>query len=149
MNKKVLVLGVGNALRRDDGVGPEVIKFLQDEKSDKTDFLDGGTDGLSLLDVLKEYKKAILIDAVDMKMVPGEVRIFTPEEAKLKIKTESLSTHGIGLAEVIGLMQQLEIKTELKIIGVQPENIDFGEGLSETVLSKLPEIIKIVKGEIE
>jgi hydrogenase maturation protease len=88
--KETLILGVGNPLRRDDGIGPEVIRLLTEEKTKKNrmyelpydvDLLDGGTDGLGLIEYLKEYKKVIIIDAVEMKLAPGTVKVFTPEEA--------------------------------------------------------------------
>ncbi len=144
--KKMLVLGVGNPFRRDDGIGPAVISHLQSDKAlEGVDLLDGGTDGLSLLEYIKEYENALIVDAVEMGMVPGEVRIFSPEEAKLTIRTDALSTHGFGLAEVIGLMETLEITTNLCIIGIQAKDISFGEGLSPEISSKIEEILELVK----
>lgn len=148
MKKKVLVLGVGNTLRRDDGVGPSVIQILKQEKDLLVDLKDGGTDGLSVIEYLKPYQKAIVIDAVEMGAEPGAVKLFTPEEAIINIKSESLSTHGFGLGEAIKLMQGLGIKTELKIIGVQPQDISFGEGLTEKIKNGLAEIVKLVRSEI-
>ena len=144
--KKILVLGVGNPFRRDDGIGPAVIQRLQAEQElEGIDLRDGGTDGLSLLDYLKGYDHALIIDAVEMGLSPGEIRMFSPEEAKLTIRTDALSTHGFGLAEVIGLMDTLDIQTNLRIIGVQAKDISFGEEMSPEVASKIEEIIELVK----
>jgi hydrogenase maturation protease len=146
--KKILVLGVGNPFRRDDGIGPAVIGRLKSEwrpQESNADLLDGGTDGLSLIDYIEGYEKVLVVDAVDMGATPGEVRMFSPEEAKLAVKADALSTHGFGLAEVIALMEKLEMKTDMRIIGIQVKDVTFGEGMSPEVSSKLEEILKLVK----
>ena len=148
---KTLVLGVGNPFRRDDGIGPAVISRLKSEwrlRESKVDLLDGGTDGLSLIDYIEGYEKVLVVDAVDMGMAPGEVRVFSPEEAKLTIKADTLSTHGFGLAEVIALMEKLEMKTDMHIIGIQAKDVNFGEGMSPEVFSKIEEILKLIKENI-
>lgn len=146
MNKSdILVIGVGNPFRRDDGIGPEIIRRLSERHNLNCDIYDGGTDGLALLDKLQEYKSAIIIDAVNMSAEPGTVHVFTPEEAIIKINSDTLSTHGYGIAEVIKLMEELHIKTKLKIIGIQPEDISFGEGLTEKIKSKIQDILDIVE----
>jgi hydrogenase maturation protease len=145
---KILVLGVGNPFRRDDGIGPAVISHLKSEwrfTDSKVDLLDGGIDGLSLIDCIEGYEKVLVVDAVDMGAVPGEVRMFSPEEAKLTIKADTLSTHGFGLAEVIALMEKLEMKPDMHIIGIQAKDVNFGEGMSPEVSSKIEEILKLIK----
>ena len=145
---KTLVLGIGNSFRRDDGVGPAVINRLNAEADlEDIDVLDGGTDGISLLEYLKGYEKALIIDAVDMGMEPGEVRVFSPDEARL-IRADALSTHGIGLAEVIGMMKILNIEVELRIIGIQAKDVTFGEGLSPELSSNIETILELVKEEV-
>jgi len=147
--KKVLISSVGNPYRRDDGVGIEVIKILESENKDPNVALfDAGTDGLSLLDQLSLYEKAVIIDAVSMNEPPGEVKLFFPEEAKIKITRDALSTHGFGLAEVLKLADELNIKTEIKIVGIEPEDIGFGEGLSDVVRDKIPFILDLIKKEM-
>jgi hydrogenase maturation protease len=146
MNKKkgVLLLGIGNMFRRDDGVGIVVINACRNKVPEFVDVLDGGTDGLSLIEYIKNYPKVIIVDAVDIGKKPGDFMAFLPEEVKLKIKADSLSTHGFGLADVIQLVKKLNIKTDLTIIGIQPKDIAFGEGLSEEINIKLNEINEFV-----
>ena len=145
MKSKILVIGVGNPFRGDDGIGSAIIKILRTENSPDFVLVDGGTDGLALLDQLAEYKKAIIIDAVQMLEAPGVVRLFVPEEARIKIKSDVLSTHGFGLAEMLKLADELNIKTKIKIIGIQPKSIDFGEGLSDEIKNQIPQILKLIK----
>jgi len=144
--KNILVLGVGNSYRRDDGIGPAVIARLQTEKLPEwVELLDGGTDGFALLEAIKPYTRALIIDAVQMGMSPGDVRAFSPGEAALKVTTDALSTHGFGLAEVIGLMETLAIKTDLRIIGIQAKDVSFGAEMSQEVSSKIENICDMVK----
>lgn len=151
-NSRSLILGVGNPLRRDDGFGPEVIRCLLDAtgkkevpafpntttakiNDDSVDMIDGGTDGLGLLEYIKNYKKVFLIDAVEMGTVPGTIKVFTPGDALFHIHNDSLSTHGFGIAELIKLAQGLDILPDLTVIGIQPQDTGYGKGLSKTVQS--------------
>jgi hydrogenase maturation protease len=139
-----IIIGVGNVLRRDDGIGPTIIKELAKLNLTNVDLQDGGTDGLALLDYLPNYSQAIIIDAVNMGMLPTTVKIFTPEKVRINIKSDALSTHGFGLAEVIKLMEQLDIKIKLIIIGIEPKDISFGENLSAEIQEKIPEILELI-----
>ncbi|CAL7962498.1 hydrogenase maturation protease [Gammaproteobacteria bacterium] len=145
MNPKILVIGVGNPFRHDDGIGPAIIKILQAEDNQDFVLIDGGTDGLALLDQLTGYEEAIIVDAVQMMANPGIVKSFTPAEAKINIKSDVLSTHGLGLAEMLKLVEELNIKTKIRIIGIQPKDISFGEGLSDKIKNQIPEILKLIK----
>jgi hydrogenase maturation protease len=147
--KETLILGVGNPLRRDDGIGPEVIRLLVEKRDSyklnaDIDLVDGGTDGLGLIEYLKDYKKVIIVDAVEMQLSPGTVKIFTPKEAVISINTDSLSTHGFGIAELIKLAAELDINPELVIVGVQPKDVGFGERLSDAVEATVDGVIEKV-----
>jgi hydrogenase maturation protease len=144
----IIIIGVGNILRRDDGIGSIIIEELENLKLENVDLLDGGTDGLALLDYLSNYSQAIIIDAVSMGTLPGTVKVFTPQEVSINIQSDALSTHGLGLAEVMKLMEPLEIKTNLTIIGIEPKDISFGEGLSVEIQAKIPEILAGVRHAI-
>jgi hydrogenase maturation protease len=148
-NAAILILGVGNPLRRDDGVGPAVIRRLSEQRERKgippgTDIIDGGTDGLGLIEYFRKYKKVILVDAVEMGMPPGSIKIFTPEEALFHSGTDSLSTHGFGIPELINLARELDILPELTIIGVQPETTQYGMELSKSVLSSVKKVCRLI-----
>ncbi len=151
--RETLILGVGNPLRRDDGIGPKVIRRFTESRTKKNnsynlppdvDLIDGGTDGLGLIEYLKDYKKVIIVDAIESGLVPGTIRVFTPEEAVININTDSLSTHGFGIAELIKLAKELNINPELVIAGVQPEDISYGENLSATVKSNFHELLETI-----
>ncbi len=154
MNKKeTLILGVGNPLRGDDGVGPEVIRLLKENRDSyklaaDIDLLDGGTDGLGLIEYFREYRKVILIDAVLMGMPPGTVKVFKPEDALFHICNDSLSTHGFGISELVKFAKELELLPELSIVGIQAENTDYGEGLSESVKCNMEKVVTVINNLI-
>ena len=91
MTNRTLVLGVGNIIRRDDGIGPKVIQELQQQDRLNVDLVDGGTDGLALLDIIANYQQTIIIDAVDMRLPVGTVKLFTSQEAKINLNSDALS----------------------------------------------------------
>ena len=150
MNKKgTLILGVGNPLRRDDGVGTEIINLLIKRNNThplppSVTMVDGGTDGLGLIEYFKEYEKVILIDAVLMGMPPGTVKVFNPDDALFHIGGDSLSTHGFGIPELIKFAKELDVLPDLSIIGIQAENTEYGEGLSKSVKSNIDRILTII-----
>jgi hydrogenase maturation protease len=150
--KKILIAGAGNPIRRDDGVGPYVISQIKhmshDNKRHIIKYIDVGTDGLVLFDMMQHYTHALLVDAVHMNSSPGTIKVFTPEDAKINIYDDSLSTHTLGLATLIHLLEQFNIKTSLKIIGIQPEDISLGEGLTQTIQTKLNKLLHTVAFEI-
>ena len=144
-----LILGVGNPFRRDDGIGPAVIARLQTENSlDSIDLLDGGTDGFALMDYMHGYEKVLIVDAVNMNAPPGDIRMFSPQEAILSITSDALSTHGFGVAEVIALMEKMDMQVKMQILGIQAKDVTFGEGLSPEVEARIDDVIELVKKEV-
>ena len=144
---KILIIGVGNPYRCDDGIGPAIIETLRIKPDASFVVVDGGTDGLALLDLIGEYDRAIIIDAVQMLESPGTVKLFTLAEAKIKVTSDGLSTHGFGLAQMLQLVERLGIKTTIKIIGIQPKHLGFGEHLSAEVQQQIPEILHLIEQE--
>jgi hydrogenase maturation protease len=150
LEKKVLIIGVGNPFRQDDGIGPLLIENLKSKNlPDYVDLLDGGTDGLSLIENIKEYSECLIIDAVNMSQNPGVLKVFTSKEATLKINSDSLSTHGFGIAEVISMIEALEIKSKITIIGIQPESVDYAEGLTDSLSPNVNKYIETIMMEIK
>lgn len=143
---KVLVIGAGNPLRSDDGIGHMALQRLQRESALTGARLEEiGTDGLALIDLVRTHEGPIaLVDAMDMGIRPGETRVFRPEDVRMRVKSDSLSTHGLGLADVLQLMEALHLKVDLTLIGMQPESLDYGEKLSQSVSSQFEELLKTI-----
>lgn len=145
---KTLVLGLGNTLLKDDGLGVAVIERLQD-KAYKAEIKNGATLGLSLFEILKEAEKAVVIDAVDMGCAPGTIARFKASEL-LNLKSgQNFSLHEIGLLEVLKIGQSLnEEFNNVIIIGMQPKDLSPGEGLTPEVEGRIPEIIEMIEKEV-
>ena len=150
MSPQVLVLGLGNPLRGDDGIGPRVIEVLNRcGLPEGATALDAGTGGLDLLQVLEGWERAIIIDAADVGREPGQFARFTPDEARFVGSEDAPSLHNAGLAEVLALADAVgQPLPEMVIFGVQPEKIGWGEGLSPAVEATLSELVDAVLDEV-
>jgi hydrogenase maturation protease len=96
MKKPVVVLGLGNPLMGDEGIGVYLIERLADSAADypSVDVLDAGTGGLSVLHCIEGRRKAIFIDCAFMDETPGTIRRFTPEEVRSRKVLASVSARG-------------------------------------------------------
>ena len=149
--KRILILGLGNPLLGDEGIGVRVVEELQGlELPDGVVVVEGGTTGLGLIGLMEGYERVIIVDAADMGHPPGRVVRFTPLEVQLKTAEAPLSLHQIGLEEVLALAEALEVApAELVIIGIQPSQVEVGAGLSPEVERAIPQIIRIILDELD
>lgn len=152
----VLILGLGNPLRRDDGVGPRVIEELQSQGlPDEITALDGGTGGLDILRVIEGWENVIIVDAANVDagrgaVGPGEFVRFAPGQVRLAESDDNLSLHHAGLAEVLRLAEALDHPLPSIIVyGVQPGDVGWGQGLSSGVEAGLPTLLEAVRAEAE
>jgi len=147
---RVAVIGLGNPLRGDDGVGPRVVAELRRRGlPEGVEAVDGGTGGLDLLRVLEGWDRAVVVDAADVAREPGQFVRFTPDEARLMESPDRFSFHHAGLAEVLALARALERPLPpLVVFGVQPEWIGWGEGLSPAVEKAIPGLVEAVLQEV-
>lgn len=145
-----LVIGLGNLLRGDDGVGVRVAQMLarQTLPSD-VEVVDGGTQGLGLVNLMEGRQRMILVDAADVGKTPGEFVRFTLDKVVLRGDDQHLSVHTAGLREALLLAQALKIlPDEVVIFGVQPANLDWANALSPEVEATLPDLITAVLSEL-
>ena len=144
-----LVLGLGNPLRGDDGIGPAVVDWLRARSlpPDVTALDDGSADlGLAL--TLADYRRVIVVDAADMKRAPGEWLRFTPDQLRAN-RASTLSLHAAGLSDVLSLGAALGMSPETVIIyGVQPARLDWSVGLSADAQQAVPAVGQAVLSEI-
>ncbi|NIO71612.1 MAG: hydrogenase maturation protease, partial [Anaerolineae bacterium] len=147
----VLIMGLGNPLLGDEGIGVRVVEELKGlELPDGVVVVEGGTTGLGLIGLMEGYQRVIIVDAADMGHPPGRVVRFTPLEVQLKTAEAPLSLHQIGLEEVLALAEALEVApAELVIIGIQPSQVEVGAGLSPEVEKAIPQIIRIILDELD
>lgn len=141
---KVAIIGIGNTLMSDDGVGVRVLEQLKGRIPEKVEMIELGTGGMNLLHILEGYDAVLLVDAVDFAGEPAEIRTFRPDDVST-IKTLGYSLHDMDLLKVIGLARQLGKCPEvIWIVSIQPVSLKPSMELSPEVESKLPELIETV-----
>lgn len=156
----VLVLGLGNPLRGDDGIGPRVVAELEHrELPEGVEVLDAGTGGLDLLQIIEGRERVVIVDAAEVsveggRIAPGQFVRFAPEEAHLAgtprgVAGEGFSFHHAGVSEVLGLARALDRPLpSIVVFGVQPKKVGWGEGLSPDVERALPVLVDAVLQEV-
>jgi hydrogenase maturation protease len=145
---KTLVVGMGNLLYRDEGIGVHVAQEMEKmELPEQIELLDIGTSTMDLISYLKGVKKLIVIDAMKAGGDPGTVYKCKPED--LLPKDEGpISLHEIGLLETLNMAKKMEMEIETVIIGVEPKVFDWGIELTEEVKNRIPFIIEAVLKEV-
>ena len=150
MKPTVLVLGLGNPLRGDDGVGPRIIEELTRRGlPEGVTVRDVGNAGLDLLNILEGWERAVIVDAAEMGREPGQFVRFTPDEARLTQKDDHFSLHNAGLSEVLALANALgRTLPDFVIFGIQPAEFGWREGLSPAVEAAIPALTNAVIAEL-
>jgi len=118
-----LILGIGNLLMGDEGVGIHVANFLSSQKlPDNVVVLDGGTGGFTLLGELQSYDRCIIVDASLDKYPEGHIRVLTPKYSS--DFPPSLSAHDIGLKELIEALILLDKRPEITLVAISIKDLD-------------------------
>lgn len=144
-NRKTLILGVGNLLLKDEGVGIHVIRALEKETlPPEVSLLDGGTGGLHLISWLTGYDRVILVDATLDAHPPGTVRLLRPQFAA--DYPPLMSAHEIGLRDMIEVMQLTGDLPEVQLIVVSAADLhEVDMTLSPAVEAAVPEVISLIR----
>jgi hydrogenase maturation protease len=145
-----LVLGIGNPVMGDDGIGCRAIELLaRCELPANVQVEEGGVPGWGLPNWLEGWSRVILIDAVHMGEKPGTWRRFNPEQVRLIVTGQAVSLHEPGLASGLELTQALGLLPEdIVIYGVEPDECLPGQGLSSAACSAFPSLIETICVEI-
>jgi hydrogenase maturation protease len=127
------VIGIGNVLRGDDGIGINIIQRLQEifMGNAKLKFINFGEAELGLINTIKQFPEVLLIDAVDAGLQPAAMRIFSLEEAFIKSARENFSTHELTLSGIFQLLKGLGLKVKVFVAGIQVKDMGYGKGLSD------------------
>ena len=133
---KTAVIGIGNPIKKDDNIGNIITDKLKEKIKDKNfTFLIAQLTPENYLAILKETnpEKVYIIDAVDFEGKTGEVKVFSLDDIELS----KITTHSIP----INVFKEYLPSSEIKLIGIKVEDVNFGEELSTEINSKLREII--------
>nr|WP_294998302.1 hydrogenase maturation peptidase HycI [uncultured Methanobrevibacter sp.] len=145
--EKLIVLGVGNELKSDDGVGPFIIKKLKEENIENKNllFIDGKTVPENFTGKIRKEKPThlIIVDACLMDLQPGEMQIVN----KYEFANIGISTHSMSLSFFVRYLEK-DMDFGIIFVGIEPETMDWGEKPTLKVEKAANEFIEILKGII-
>jgi len=148
--KTTTILGIGNLLLKDDGVGIHLIEELEKLNFSEiysVELVDGGTCILELLDVFMTSEKVVVLDSLKGGHAPGTIYRITTEQMGGYIK-ESTSLHDVQILDVIKDAKLLGFDPQVVIIGVEPEEIIYDMELSDIIRDQIPHIIELIRKEL-
>ncbi len=145
----VTVLGVGNPIMGDDGVGLEVLAGLQAARPDpRIGYVDGGTGGMALLPLVEDASALLVLDAV-AGAEAGEVQHLTGDQIP-RMLAAKLSPHQVGLLDVFAAARLLGREpARVEVVGVVPASVDLRLGLSERVAAAVPAAVARAEGILD
>ena len=150
---KVAVIGIGQSLRGDDAAGLEAVRRWQEtfpETATRSEVQIEASElpGLALIDLLNDVDAAILVDAIQSSAKPGTIYRLNEKELA-SFTTTSKSAHGWGVAETLRMRSQITgAKVNIRIIGIEAEQMELGAGLSKAVENAIPTLCEIIEEEI-
>jgi len=143
--EKTMILGVGNLLLRDEGVGVHVAVNLQEYPlPDHIEVIEGGTDGFKLFHLIMEADRLIVVDCVKGGDEPASIYKFDIDDFDHFPDIYKTSVHQISITEVVNLSGTMRTPPRTTIIGVEPEELSMSMELSPNVQAKLPKVLEIV-----
>lgn len=149
---EVLVLGIGNVLWADEGFGVRAVEALNEAYAlpEGVELIDGGTQGLHLLDQVCSARRLVLFDAVDYRLPPGSLKVARDADVPAW-GAAKMSMHQTGFQELLALAELKGTTPErMTLIGVQPENLsDFGGSLRPSVRARVPDAVALAVQELE
>ncbi|MCP5424952.1 MAG: HyaD/HybD family hydrogenase maturation endopeptidase [Gammaproteobacteria bacterium] len=142
-----LVLGVGNTLLSDEGIGIHVIRYLERHHPDLPGvaYLDGGTLSFTLAELIGEADQLIVVDAARIDAQPGAIRLFLDAAVDHFLGTGKHSVHEVGLSDLMDISRLTDsLPAKRALIGIQPQQLDWGERPSPSVAAAIPDAAKLV-----
>lgn len=145
MSRRVVVIGVGNPLRGDDGIGPATVEALRGRVPEDTVLVVSDGEPARMLDLWRGADAVVLVEALRASRArPGQLHTLTPAEAAGRA-LGTASTHAFGLGECLALAEALDrLPPRLVVHAVEVADVALGAGLSEAVRSALPELTERV-----
>ena len=150
IQRPVLVLGMGNILLEDEGLGIHALNLLRKQFtfSEEVEFIDGGTSGMSLIDQISSRKHLLVLDAVQTGEPPGTLVKMRDTDVPVYFGTK-VTFHQLGLSDVLA---NLELSGEqpdhVTVLGLVPQSLEMSLELSEHINSRLSELVHAAAGEL-
>lgn len=147
---KAVVLGVGNIILADEGVGVRVVEALEREyvMPPEVSVIDAGTSSMEMLEDMSNLDFLLVVDAIAAGKTPGELVQLRGDEVPVFFR-RNLSPHGIGLSDVLASLEFLSAEPkETVILGVQPISMELSTELTPTIAARVPELVAQVVDEL-
>lgn len=147
---KVVVLGVGNTLLQDEGIGVRAVELLLARYAlpPEVQVIDGGTAGMELLESLEDADKLIIVDCVRVGKPPATLIRRVDDEVPAFFRTK-ISPHQIGVSDVLAALQLRErFPRHLALIGIQPSSLECGIELTPEIEATLPDVLAMIVAEL-
>mgnify|MGYP000238052296 FL=1 len=147
----ILVLGLGNTLLSDDGVGVHVVEALRAEFAgrDDIDFRDGGTLGLALLPDVESSRALILVDAAEVGAPAGDVRCFVGADMDARLLGKKRTAHEVAAADLLDAAALTGMRPERRaLVAVQPASTEWGLAPTDVVQSAIPRACDTIRSLI-
>ncbi|MCR4399392.1 MAG: HyaD/HybD family hydrogenase maturation endopeptidase [Syntrophomonadaceae bacterium] len=145
----LLVVGIGNLLMRDDGVGIHVIERLKQlQLPPQVELIDGGTHTYDLVDIFCQADDLIVVDALRAGGEPGTIYRAPLEELGLRPEENLVSLHQMSFVEAINLVHMLGHYPRVVVFGIEPKEVALSLELSAEVAGKIPRVVELVQQEI-
>jgi hydrogenase maturation protease len=151
LNINVTLIGLGNLLLRDEGIGIHAIRALEARNlvPPGLEIVDGGTSGLDLLPYIEGRDRVLFVDAVNFRKEPGYIGVLENQEIPAMFSHKD-SLHHLGLIDVLAAAQLLDVAPrEVCLVGIQPHIIETGLELSEPLKAKLPLVLSCILAKLQ
>jgi hydrogenase maturation protease len=150
--KKLLVLGVGNIIMMDEGIGVHAIYEFWKEKENydesMVDFVDGGTFTQDIFYLFEKYEQNLVLDVVRAGKEPGTIYSLD-EDQLLQNEKQMLSLHDVDMLDSLDMAAMRGHRPTLKIVGIEPDKIDWGTEMTPTLTKAFPSFMKVARKHVK
>jgi len=136
----IAVVGIGNNLLQDDGVGIHALQYFETHHADDSvRCLDAGTVGLALMDRLSNLHGLVAVDAMRLGKPPGTVTVLEGEEMDRHLRNHHGSVHELGLSDILDALRLCgDLPAHRALVGIEPEQMDWGTEPTQKVAAAIP-----------
>lgn len=149
---EISIVGVGNEIMGDDGVGPEVIERLENataETGERVRLVDAGTTGFFALEAMSGAERAVVVDAIATGARPGTIHEYRCVDGTFETDVPDMTMHDVSFTEAMVVGRGVyDLPEEIRILGVEPDTVSVGTELSEAVDRAASELADMLAEDI-